>query len=177
MKAEFTKLFLSHAILMAVCLFGFNNIKAQINDNEKQYDIRNFKVIIVSSDYAMAYSIQILLTDKQIKVFFKSGLEGGKDTILFSKILHPSDTLQQISIININSLKKYYSNPCIEDGSQITVLIQKDNQTKSVHLSNYYQEDVGKIIYLVNSLVPENYKVWYNKERLIADYKKCQGLK
>lgn len=92
----------------------------------------------------MAYSVQTSLTEKQITIIYKSGLEGGKDTILFSKSFQPSDTLQQISDLNINCLKKYYSNPCIKDGSQITIAFQKDNQRKSVHLSNYYQEDVGK---------------------------------
>jgi len=27
------------------------------------------------------------------------------------------------------------------------------------------------------SLVPDKYKVWYNKEKLIADYKRCNGSK
>ena len=91
------------------------------------------------------------------------------------KSLQPSDTLQQISEINISQLKDYYANPCIEDGSQVTVVIKKGNEKKSVHVSNYYQEDIGKIIYLVNSLVPSKYKIWYDKDRLIADYKRCKG--
>ena len=79
-----------------------------------------------------------------------------------------------ISEININSLKQRYQNNCIEDGSQITIVLKKNGNTKAVHLSNYYQEDVGKIIYLTNALLPEKFKVWYNKEKLIEDLKNCK---
>lgn len=149
--------------------------KGQVNSRPKNYDINSFEAIIVNSDYSMAYSIQTILTHKQLKIIFKSGLVGEKDSVLFSNSLQPSDTLQQISEINLSTLKGYYSNNCIEDGSQVTVTLKKGNDIKSVHLSNYYQEDIGKIIYLVNSLVPDKYKVWYDKEKLIADYKKCNG--
>jgi len=74
-------------------------------------------------------------------------------------------------------LKEDYANLCIDDGSQITVTLKKDGKKKSVRLSNYYHDDIGKIIYLVNSLVPEKYKVWYDKQRLIDDYARCNGSK
>jgi hypothetical protein len=98
-----------------------------------------------------------------------------KDTILFKLKLHPTDTLKLISEINLANLKNYYSNNCIDDGSQINVVLKKDNEIKSVQLDNYYQDDIGTIIYFVNSLVPVKYKIWYDKERLISDYKNCMN--
>jgi hypothetical protein len=136
--------------------------------------INPFQAIIVNSNFSAAYSIWIMLTNSSLEVRYKSGLENGKDTILFSKKLLPSDTLRAISEININSLKQRYQNNCIEDGSQITIVLKKNGNTKAVHLSNYYQEDVGKIIYLTNALLPEKFKVWYNKEKLIEDLKNCK---
>jgi len=125
----------------------------------------------------MAYSVLTVLTEKQLKIIFKSDIVGEKDTLLFFQSLKPSDTLQQIREIHLSKLKEYYSNQCIEDGSQLTVTLKKDGKIKAVHLSNYYHDDIGKIIYLVNSLVPAKYKVWYDKEKLIADYKRCNGIK
>ena len=154
-----------------------NYLTGQTISNSKNNDILPFQVAIINSDYAMAYSVQISLTDKQIRILYKSGLEGGKDTLLFSKDIQPSDTLKQISEIDLSKLKNRYSNECTEDGSQITVILKKGDLIKTVHLSNYYQDDVGKIISLINSLVPEKYKVWYNKEKLISEYKKCRGIK
>jgi len=160
-------------LLLALILCSNNCIKAQTNI-DKKFDIKPFTASILNSFYAEAYSIQIVLTDKNLKIIFKSDLVGIKDTTVFTKTLQPTDTLQQISEIDISKLKDYYENLCIEDGSQITVIIDKDNTTKTVHVSNYYQEDIGKIIYLVNSLVPKEYKVWYDKEELVAEYKRCK---
>ena len=147
----------------------------QSNSKFESSTIKPFEATILNSDYSMAYSLLTILTNNQLKIIFKSDLVGEKDSVLFSKSLQPSDTLRQISNINLDSLKEYYSNDCISDGSQVTVTLKKNGKEKSVHLSNFYQDDVGKIIYLINSLVAEKYKVWYDREKLIADYKRCNG--
>jgi hypothetical protein len=168
-------------LIVVLSLISFscssNNCIAQTKSDDKNFDIKPFNASILNSFYAEAYSVQIVLTEKSLKIIFKSDLVGEKDTTVYSKTLQPSDTLEQIGEINLNQLKNYYDNPCIEDGSQVTVVIKKDNKTKAVHVSNYYQEDIGKIIYLVNSLVPSKYRIWYDKERLIADYNRCKGNK
>jgi len=172
---NFTKSFFYFPFLLTLLSCAGQPTKGEVKNSSKTYEINPFEAIIVNSDYSMAYSIQTILTHKHLSIVFKSGLEGEKDTLLFSKPIQPSDTIQQIGEINLSNLKEYYSNNCIEDGSQITVTLKKGSSAKSVHLSNYYQEDIGKIIYLVNSLVPDKYKVWYDKEELIADYKRCSG--
>ena len=146
-------------------------------DHRERPDIKPFEADITNSNYAMANAVLIIFTDKEIKIVLKSYLVGAKDSLLFAKGLPLSDTLKEISEINIRELKGYYSNPCIADGSQITVVIKKDGIEKSVHLSNYYQDDIGKLIFLVNFLVPKNYKIWYDKQRLQAQYKECIGSK
>lgn len=136
-------------------------------------DSSSFSVVIVDGFYAEAYSIVTELTDKNLKIIFRSDLEDEKDKTVFYKDLPLSDTLQQISKIDLHELKDYYTNPCVHDGSQVTIIFKKDNTKKVVHVSNFYQEEVGKVIYLINSLVPKKYKIWYDKEELIADYKRC----
>ena len=165
------------ASFSAILLFSFANTSVSGQINEQESDIKPFTASIINSDYAAAYSVVTVLSEKELKIIFRSGLVGARDTTVFVKSLRSTDTLKQISEINLSQLKDYYANPCIDDGSQVTVIIQKDNKKKAVHVSNYYQEDIGKIIYLTNSLVPEKYKVWYNKETLIADYKRCKGIK
>jgi hypothetical protein len=163
------------SIIAVILLLSFvdNKIKAQVNDN-RQPDLKDFKVSIVNSDYSMAYSVLITLTSKKLEVKYRGELVGDKDSVLFSKDMLASDTLRQISEVNLTKLKTFYTNACVSDGSQIVVRLAKDGQNKSVQLSNYYQEDIGKIIYLINTLVPTKYKVWYDKEKLLADYKKCR---
>ncbi len=65
----------------------------------------------------------------------------------------------------------------MEDGTQIIISFKKENKTQSIHLSNYYHVKVGKMMYLINSLVADKYKVRYDKEKLIADHKRCNENK
>ena len=60
------------------------------------------------------------------------------------------------------------------DGSQVTVKLNKDHKSKLVHLSNYYQADIGLGIELINSLTPKKYKIWYDKERLRKGQENCK---
>jgi hypothetical protein len=64
-------------------------------------------------------------------------------------------------------------NPCLANGSKFYVSITKNGKWKRVYLGNYYQQDVGNFVTLVNKLVPEKYRVWYDKERLEAE--DCTG--
>lgn len=162
-------------IILAFFSCTGNLTKEQSNNKPGSYSIEPFEATILNSDYSMAYSVLTILTKSELRIVFKGGLVGEKDSVLFYKSIQPSDTLQEISNIHIDSLKEYYSNNCIDDGSQVTVTFKKNGKEKSIHLSNFYQEDVGKIIYLINSLVADKYKVWYDKEKLIADYKRCNG--
>jgi hypothetical protein len=115
-----------------------------------------------------------ILSSKELKIIFKSDLEGEKDSVLFSRTLQPSDTLEKISNINLDSLKEYYTNDCIQDGSQLTITFKINGNDKIVHLSNYYQEDIGKIVNLTNSLVADKYKIWYDKKELTDSYLNCK---
>ena len=169
-------------IYLYFIILAFTLLSCADNKINRQNDIRiesvtlePFEATILNSDYSMAYSVLTILTNNKLTIVFKSDLVGEKDSVIFSKSLQPSDTLQQISNINFNSLKEYYSNECVSDGSQVTVTLTKNEIKKIIHLSNFYQEDVGKIIYLINSFVADNYKIWYDKEKLIADYKRCKG--
>ena len=160
-------------MILTLLSCGNGTSKKQVSISPGKYDIIPFEASILNSDYAMAYSVLTVLTEKQLKIIFKSDLVGEKDSVLFIRALQPSDTLKQISEIRLNGLKEYYTNQCIDDGSQIRVTFKKGGNKKTVHLSNYYHDDIGKMIYLVNSLIPEKYKVWYDKQKLIDDYIKC----
>jgi uncharacterized protein (DUF608 family) len=159
------------AFLLPLVLW--NKSSGQLTSNIQNLDIKPFEANILNSDYSMAYGVSIVLTNKDLKIIFKSDLVGEKDSVLFYKAISPSDTLRQISEIDLNNLKDFYSNSCIQDGSQITVVLKKGVSEKRIHLSNYYQEDIGKLIYLVNSIIPDRYRVWYDKRKLEAEYKKC----
>ena len=145
----------------------------QKDDKAETIDLKPFELTVTEWGGAMAGGLQYVLTEKDLKIVFKTELEGRTDKIIFTTELQPDEALKILSNLNIDSLKEYYDNWCISDGSQISVSLNKDNKTKTVHLSNFYHEDIGPAIRLINTLTPEEYEIWYDKEVLIREQKEC----
>ncbi|GAA4301032.1 hypothetical protein GCM10023183_11790 [Nibribacter koreensis] len=134
-----------------------------------------FKLIIKKYDFAAAYQLQYLVTEKELRITFISEVEGEKDSILFAKHLKTTPDLKKLSELNLDSLKDYYQNPCIDDGNQILVYLAKEDKKKSVHLSNYYHPEISPVIDLMNRIVPEKYRIYHDKEKLLKWLQECNG--
>jgi len=139
-----------------------------------EFGLKPFEITIYSVDYSMAYTVQYVLTNKNFKIILRGELEGERDSILFRTALQANKTLKRLSHINIDNLHEYYSNPCIRDGSQIMIKLKKGFKNKTIHLSNYYQPDIGLAIELINSLTPKKYKIWYDKKTLLKEQENCK---
>jgi hypothetical protein len=157
-------------IITILIIFIFASC-GQTYENNK---IKPFEIVVYNSDYSMAYSHKYVLTEKDLKIIYKSEIEGEKDSTVFKTDLKPNENLVKLSEINIDSLKAYYSNPCIADGSQIFIKLSKDNKTKTVQLSNYYLAEIGLAIELINDLTPEKYRIRYDKATLLEEQKNCK---
>ena len=88
------KIFLIQIGSLLLILFSCSNhnSNAQTKTDDKKLDIKPFTASILNSFYAEAYSVQTILTEKDLKIVFKSDLEGEKDTTVFVKSL-PDDCL------------------------------------------------------------------------------------
>lgn len=137
-------------------------------------DIEPFEIRVTDSDYSMAYGLEYVLTEKSLKVIFKGELEREKDSLVYSSELEVNETLKELSNLNLDDVQEYYSNPCIADGSQITVEVKKNKESKTVHLSNYYHNEIGLAIGFINELAPDKYRIWYDREKLLEDQKNCK---
>ena len=168
---------LSLIIILVLGLGSCNNLdsgKSDSGQTNKNATIKPFEFIVINSDYSSAYAIGYKLTEKELSIVFHGGLVGDKDSIIFRRALQTSDTLLQLSNIDVKNLKEDYTNPCVCDGSQISVAFKKDNIEKYIHLSNYYEENIGKAIELINSLSPPKYKIWYDKKELLEEMTRCK---
>ena len=161
-------------IIIVLILVSHGRPSANQPSLEEAPNIKPFKLVVYNSDYSMGYALKYVLTNKSLEIIFKGELKEEKDSTLFKTTLKANKELKRISNMNIDSLQEYYSNPCIRDGSQITVELKKGFKNKMIHLSNYYQPDIGLAIELINSLVSKKYKIWYDKETLIRDQEKCK---
>lgn len=137
-------------------------------------DIEPFKLTVFKSNYSLGYAIKYVLTEQNLQITYKGESKNEIDSTLFSVELVPSSALQKVSTINANSLQEYFENPCIRDGSQLTVIFDKDHKSKTIQLSNFYQADIGQAIEFINSLASKKYKIWYDKARLLKAQEDCK---
>jgi hypothetical protein len=126
-----------------------------------------FEYTVYDSDFSMAITHQYVLTENTIKIINKAELEGEKDSVLFEANIQSAPALIELSRLNIDSLKKQYKNSGVSDGTQIKIIFKKEDHIKITWVSNFYQPDVGRLIEVINGLVPKRYKIWYDKEQLL----------
>jgi len=145
--------------------------------------IAPFEFSLVDYNYSLAYNVRYILTEKELIILYGDELErpDGKITLLEKKnnvlldtILPPSEDLLRLSRIDLDSLKSLYSNDCISDGMQLMVQFKKDNKEKKIRIRNYHQPEIGSAIETINSIVPEKYKIHYDKNSLIKEMEECK---
>jgi hypothetical protein len=161
------------SMMMVLVLFSCSE-KQETIDKPHMPQLNPFVMTIISSDYSMAYGLEYVVTERDLKIVLKGGLVGETDSTIYSVNLQQNEVPIILSSLNLDSLNEHYHNPCIADGSQIWVELKKDNKVKSVHVSNYYQKEIGIAVEYVNEIIPEEYAIWYDKAKLLKDQKRCE---
>ena len=140
----------------------------------KSTAIQPFEITVSDYNYSLAYSVEYKLTDKNLDITFRGELENEKDSILYSTDNLPQNKLRKISQIDIEALKDRYKNDCISDGDIKVFNFKKGAKTKRIQVNNYYQKDLSKALELINSIVPEKFKMYHDKTALLAGQKRCE---
>ncbi|KAA5827660.1 hypothetical protein FPF71_02125 [Algibacter amylolyticus] len=135
--------------------------------------IETFELSITDHNYSLAYSILYILSNNNLTITFQGDLKNEKDSVLFSTTKLPQNKIRQLSNINIDNLNVMYSNSCIEDGDIKSFRFTKNGKSKHVSLQNYYHKELSPAIEIINKIVPEKFKMHYNKTGLIKDMKAC----
>jgi hypothetical protein len=135
--------------------------------------IESFQFSIRNNGMIKSEIYETIITEKDIRV-----IQGeGTDTLKFMTPIQYSDSLNRISEISLASLDPLYSNDCMADGLQLTAVLKKEDSVKTVHISNFYQPDIGLAIEYINAYVPEKFRVNYDKKQLEEEYIKCKESK
>jgi hypothetical protein len=142
-----------------------------VSCNNKQ--IEPFELSIADYNYSLAYSVLYQLSNDKLTITFQGELENEKDSILYSITELPKNKIRQLSNINIDSLNVLYSNSCIDDGDIKSFRFTKYGKSKSVSLQNYYHAELSPAIEIINGIVPEKFKMYYDKAELIKEMEDC----
>ena len=159
-------------------------VSGSVNGSNKNDTAENklvpFELTVEDADYSMSQTFIYKISENEIEIFSRSdinivGMRKGEnlDTV-YKADLEGNATLKKLSNINLDNLQDGYFNHCIMDGSQVTVTLNKNGKSKTVHLSNYYQSDIGFVSELINTLTPEKYKIWYDKDILLKGQEDCK---
>ncbi len=135
--------------------------------------IESFELSIADYNYSLAYSVLYQLSNEKLTITFRGELENEKDSVLYSTTELPKNKIRQLAEINIDSLSVLYSNICIRDGDIKSFRFKKNGKSKSVSLQNYYHTELSPAIEIINRIVPEKYKMHFDKDRLIKKMEDC----
>jgi hypothetical protein len=135
--------------------------------------VEPFELTIVDYNYSLAYAVLYKITNKDLTVSFRGELENEKVKTLFTTTELSKRSIRKLSNINIDSLSVLYSTACIRDGNIKSIRFTKKGKSKLVQLENYYHAELGSAIELINGIVPEKYKINFNKNKLIEKMEKC----
>ena len=172
------------AILLFICVSCGHVINDSVKNKNENDTAGNkptrFELTVEDADYSMSQTFIYKISENKIQIFSRSDInivgmgKGENNDTVYKQDLEGNATLKILSNINLDNLQDAYLNPCIMDGSQITVKLNKNGKSKMVHLGNYYQSDIGLVIELINNLTPKKYKIWYDKGTLLKGQEDCK---
>jgi len=88
-----------------------------------------------------------------------------------SRLLNPDEKIKMAEFLEnfpLNQLDEEYVTNDVKDGTQMSFVININDELKEIFIGNVYQEDLGKLVKLIVSMLPEDL-IQYRKE-LIYPY-------
>ena len=133
------------------------------NKNESRIEVP-FKVLVFDSDYSLAYTFKYELNNDEIKVTFSGQVEGEVDSIIYQRKLSTEEkqnAREFFSEFPLTELKDEYITPNIDDGDQKLFEFEIGDFKKKIRASNYYEENLGKMVSFLNTLIIDKHKINY----------------
>ncbi|MBU0489465.1 MAG: hypothetical protein KKD31_16090 [Bacteroidetes bacterium] len=125
-------------------------------------DSLNYKITITNYYFGREKDMTIVengtITTKTNLLRTSNSVTIDKIALSDSEIYRMNTFLKQFPILK---LKTSYIDENVEDGTQIRFRFQLGNKEKEIFVSNFYQEDLGKLTKLIASLLGEDFIRYY----------------
>jgi hypothetical protein len=158
---------LTNKMTMRLFLLLFSSLIATSSCNSQQNNDKRVAYYIEITNFYFGRVDNItILTNDSIKSEINKVRGGEKkyNRLLNDKEKQKIDAF--ISKLPLTGLKSQYINEKVEDGTQMKFVIKVENNEKSIYVSNEYQDDLGELVELVVSLLPEDY-IGYNRKAIL----------
>lgn len=106
------------------------------------------------------------LTPIIVKVWYSDDFGNPTKTLWESSLSkHQRDEIAScLDTLPLDRLQDEYEDPSVDDGLQLTFRIRMHGQSERViELRNRYQEDLFRVVDLINGLVPEDYSIQFDQ--------------
>lgn len=163
-----------------------DSLQQIMNDSVKAHPYKGeYRFWISSLDKAMQSRTTYDITDSVIKVktgpydFIYFAPNYYADKVKFETKLSPKKQKQLallLSKVKADTLRTIYTNMCIIDGCILHFCFEWPDKKMSSTVSNYYLEKMVPVIEFVNSIVPKEYRIWYDKKTLLEEMKGCKNI-
>ncbi len=166
-------------ILLGLCSTPCSSTPCSQESEEPSHsgvETSQFRLSLRDTDYSMARTRIYQLTNDQLSITV-GGIQRDQDRLVFKHKFDSEEKAEVVRLldpIDFEGLKKRYSNDCMDDGSQIVLDFRRDTLERSVHLNNYYLEEVAGIVEFTNSIAPKHLAIWYDRERLLKALERCE---
>ena len=155
-------------LLMGVLLFigGNNNSTAYAQENLTNYSVK-FKITIINY-YFGRIDKRTIVTNDSLSFEHKVYRGNSEKT---SRLLNPDEKIKMAEFLEhfpLNQLDEQYVTNDVKDGTQMSFIININDELKEIFIGNVYQEDLGKLVKLIVPMLPEDF-IQYKKE-LIYPY-------
>lgn len=145
-------------------------------DSSPNIKIQPFELSILDYNSRLPYSVIYSLSNDELKVIKKSIQKSKKDSVLFLLNNLPLKKINNIANIKIDSLSAFYATKCQNNYDIKSFQFKKKGKSKNIILQNYYHHELSSSILVINELIPEKYKIQYDKEAIILEMKNCKNI-
>jgi hypothetical protein len=119
-----------------------------------------FRIIVISSNYSLAYSVETTITDSLAQAQFIGGLVGEKPKVLFKRGLEKSQLDSFYTFLkqeSLDTLQRIYDTG-VPDGMQFFYEIDYRDKIKKVQLGNIWIPQLLRLTQIVNTILPDSLK-------------------
>ena len=148
--------------MKALLIIGFTLI-AKLSPYNKT---SKFTIDIFDYNNSLAYTLNYHVTNDSLSIVRLNGLRHEPSICLFQKKLDPQIKCRILDVLlspAFKSLKNEYKNSLITDGDQKKIVVDINGQKKTITVQNFYNVEIGQLIFEVNRGLKNKFKIKYSK--------------
>lgn len=162
--------FSSFQPILTVCILLLVVAACDCNKNDEYESEPNLEsrvtIKIFDSDYSTGVTNTYSIENNELVVGTATGVVNDSMHVVFQKTLNESELANLYTFMEqfpLEELEELYADENIDDGDQMIFVIEIGSTKKQIQISNRFQEDIGKLVTLMNGYLEDEFKIKYSE--------------